>query len=69
MAAIKKVFILLGDKNGRGGPAKLARHFGITSWAVSKWVDNGVPPERAAEIERLTRGKVTKQELCPDFEW
>lgn len=48
---------------------EIARHFGISEAAVSQWLTNGVPPERAARIERLVEGRVTKEELCPQFPW
>ena len=40
-----------------GGVAKLARKLGVRSPAVSQWRTNGIPADRAIEIERLTDGK------------
>lgn len=69
MLPIQKAFNILGKKNGRGGMSSLARHFGITTWAVSKWRDTGVPVERCPEIELLTQGKVKCEDLRPDVNW
>jgi len=69
MLAIQKAFQFLGDENGRGGMSKIAKHFGITDWAVSKWQDIGVPAERCPDIELLTNGQVRCEELRPDVNW
>lgn len=34
---------------------------------VQHWKKRGVPAERAVEIERVTKGAVTRQELRPDL--
>ena len=49
--------------------AEIARHFKISGSAVSQWLVKGVPPERAVEIEHLVQHKVSKEELCPWFQW
>ena len=59
--ALSKAFTLFGSQ------AKLARALNIAPMAVSKWKTNGVPPERALEIERLTSGAITRQDLRPDL--
>lgn len=66
MSAMQKALNLIGDEKGRGGITKLAKHFGIRPWAVSKWKENGVPPERCLDIEIMTEGKVTCHDLRPD---
>lgn len=48
-----------------GGRAALARALGITSQAVYKW--RRVPAERVIDVERATRGLVTRHELRPDL--
>lgn len=63
MQPIEKVFELVGGQSG------LAKHFGIRPWAVAKWRKSGVPAERCLEIERITEGKVTCEELRPDVNW
>lgn len=63
MLPIQKVFHLLG------GQTKLANHFGVTPWAVSKWQTAGVPVQRCIEIEKLTNGEVTCEQLRPDIDW
>ncbi|MFZ7235824.1 helix-turn-helix domain-containing protein [Avibacterium gallinarum] len=63
MLAIQKVFQIVG------GQSALAKHFNIRPWAVSKWQKSGVPAERCPEIEKLTNGRVTCEELRPDIDW
>ncbi|AFU18670.1 MULTISPECIES: transcriptional regulator [Actinobacillus] len=63
MKAIKKAAKLIG------GQAELAKHFGISMRAVSKWGSNRVPAEHCPEIERLTNGEVTCEQLRPDVNW
>lgn len=63
MKAIKRVFHIVGGKSA------LARHFGITPWAVSKWQESGVPADRCPDIEVLTKGLVTCEQLRPDINW
>lgn len=69
MNGIKKVFEMFNDKNGKGGIKKVAQHFGITPWAVSKWSFEGVPIDRCLELEELTKGAVTCEELNPAAKW
>ena len=40
-----------GDSN-----AEVAKHFNISREAVRLWVKNGIPPDRALEVEEVTRG-------------
>jgi len=40
-----------------GSHANLARALGVTRVAVSLWRTDGIPPQRAIQIERLTGGK------------
>jgi len=59
--AIKKAVDLFG------GQSSLARACGVKPQAVQQWVASGrCPAKRAAEIERLTLGKVTREDLRPD---
>ena len=46
-----------------------AEALGVTQSAVSQWVtgEQRITAERAKEIEELTRGAITKQELRPDI--
>lgn len=50
-----------------GNASALARALGVSFVAVYKWRKGQVPPERALEIERLTDGAVTRQDLRPDL--
>jgi transcriptional regulator with XRE-family HTH domain len=53
-----------------GGAAELARRLGVTGQAVSQWKRSGVVPlTRAAAIEQLFAGAVSRKELCPEFPW
>lgn len=47
---------------------EFAAVLGTTPGLVSHWVQgrHRVPPERAADIERMTEGKVTRMDLRPD---
>lgn len=49
-----------------GGRAKLAELLGLTPQAISLW-HGTVPSRRAIQIEDITRGRVTRAELRPDF--
>lgn len=69
MSQIQRAFDILGDKNGRGGITLLAKHFGVTPWAVSRWRESGVPAKRCPDIELLTNGKVKCEDLRPDVNW
>ena len=48
-----------------GGPAAVGRLFAITSQAVSQW--DIAPYNRVLELERATKGKVTRNDLRPDI--
>ena len=50
-----------------GSQSKLARAMGINPMTVSQWKRKGMPAIRAAQIERLTNGKVTRAELLPEI--
>lgn len=51
-----------------GGVSRLARSMNIARTSVYEWIAKGrVPAERAIPVERLTDGKVTRSELCPDI--
>ncbi len=63
MTPLQRVFKIVG------GRAALARHFGILPWAVTKWERVQVPAERCPDIEALTNGKVTCEQLRPDVNW
>lgn len=57
--------------SSRGISAYLAKQLGVSPVMVSQWA-NGVkqvPAERCIEIEDLTDGKVTCEELRPDLNW
>lgn len=52
-----------------GLAALLEKHTGepITPQAVFRWSVQGVPPERAVDLENATDGVVLRQELRPDL--
>jgi len=51
--------------------ADLAKAIGVTPGAVSQWVSGAteISAERCMEIEELTKGLVTCEELRPDAKW
>lgn len=63
MTPLQRVFQMVGGKTA------LAKHFGILPWAVAKWEHSQVPAERCPDIEALTKGQVTCEELRPDVNW
>lgn len=54
-----------------GGQSHLALALNVSKSAVSQWKEEGrrVPAEHCPEIERLTSGAVTCEELRPDVGW
>lgn len=49
-----------------GGVTALAGMLGVDQSTVSQWkLRKSVPPIRARDIEKATKGKVTKHQLCP----
>lgn len=58
-------------QEGRGALARLSEEIGIKPPIVSFWVSGQrqVPAERCPEIERITNGQVTCEELRPDVNW
>lgn len=63
MTAIKRVI------KEAGGLRAVSNYFGISLRAVSKWSAGNVPVERCPDLEQLTKGKVTCEELRPDVNW
>lgn len=49
-----------------GGVREMAKLMNVQPSAITNWRRRRVPPERCAEIERLTLGLVTRSELRPD---
>lgn len=60
---LEKAFDILGN------PAQLAYALNITPWAVYKWNINRPPKERCLDIQDLTGGQVTAEQLRPDVNW
>lgn len=52
-----------------GNPAQLAYALEITPWAVYKWNVKCPPKERCLDIQDLTKGQVTAEQLRPDVNW
>lgn len=54
-----------------GGYKALADQLGVTKSAVHQWKSSGrqVPPEHCPDIERLTNGAVTCEELNDKVDW
>lgn len=50
-----------------GGTAKVSRAFKISDAAVSRWKTNrSIPPNRAAKLSKMTKGKYSPHQLCPE---
>lgn len=51
-----------------GSQSELARRLGgkVRTGHIYHWLRSNVPPERCAEIEVATAGKVTREMLRPD---
>ena len=45
----------------------LAEQIGVSRQAVEKWEQNGVPADRALDIERVVGGAVKRHELRPEL--
>lgn len=54
-----------------GTQMSLARALGVTRAAVGQWKIKGrfVPMEHGPDIERLTKGQVSCEALCPQNVW
>lgn len=49
-----------------GSYAEAARRLGVEPMTVSQWAKRGIPLKRAIQIEKITGGAITKEQLCPD---
>lgn len=62
--AIDKAVAIVGSKS------ELANRLNITRQAVHNWyLTSKVPVERCIDIEELTNGAVTCEQLRPDLNW
>lgn len=54
-----------------GGQALMARYLGVSPPTINQWVSGvrPIPAERCLEIEKITKGVVTCEELRPDVDW
>lgn len=59
MSALNKAIDLIGHK-------ALAEKLGVSSQALSCFKKTRVPAERCRDIEAITNGQVTAEELRPD---
>lgn len=50
-----------------GGVQQLADALGISRAAIYQWGTDDVPPKRAIDVEKATKGEVTRRDLCPAF--
>ena len=50
-----------------GTQQKLARALNCHHQNIQYWRKVGLPVKRAIEIERITKGRFTRQMLCPDI--
>lgn len=49
-----------------GGRPETAKHLGRTAESVRLWLKNGIPVANAIEVEKLTDGLVTAEEILAD---
>lgn len=65
MNALNKAISVVGSQKS------LATQIGVVQSAVANWLKRGstVPSEYCLQIERATKGAVTRQELRPDDFW
>ena len=49
--------------------SEIARQLGVKPQEVQQWFKRKTPISRCPEIERITDGKVTCEELRPDVNW
>ncbi len=61
MTGFKKLLSHFGTKS------KIAEELGISAAAVGKWEDFRIPAERCRELEKLTGGTVTAEDMRPDL--
>jgi len=50
-----------------GRKADIARALDVSPQVVNGWFARGMPVKWAVQVERLTRGEVTRQDLRPDI--
>lgn len=55
----------------RGNATRLGRDLGVDQSLISLWANGArpTPAERCLEIEKVTEGVVTCEELRPDVDW
>lgn len=63
MSAIKRASEIVGSQQ------KLAELLGVTSGAVSQWVDGEVPVQHCIPIEKITSGAVRCEDLNRHHDW
>ncbi|WP_082439305.1 transcriptional regulator [Alloalcanivorax xenomutans] len=63
--AVLNAAVIVGNKS------ELARLIGVKPPTVQQWIngERPVPPRRAARIEEVTHGRVSRRDLCPGFPW
>lgn len=54
-----------------GGQSETARKLNVSQGSVWRWYNGkaDMPAKYAPEIEHLTFGKITRQDICPDVRW
>lgn len=58
-------------KKTRGSGLRMARELKVSPVSVTQWARKirSVPAEHCPEIERITNGQVTCEDLRPDVNW
>ena len=50
-----------------GSVAELSRLLNVSRMTIYNWIKFGVPMDRVVEIESITGGKVTREQLLPEL--
>ncbi len=52
-----------------GDRAAFAKALNVTYATIGNWKSRGTPVDRCIDVEKLSRGAVTCEQLRPDIDW